>query len=113
MGFIKNALIGIALYEGAKYLLSKQQLGFDPEMLPSPQSIREEHDIIAGARQTDHLTRMQENAATSSHLHEDSDDFLKAGTNPETPLTGYETASDKDDPWKKSLANDDLRAPDS
>ncbi|SMC57575.1 hypothetical protein [Pedobacter nyackensis] len=72
MGFIKNALIGIALYEALKYILTKEQ---------------------------------------PSVTHLDSGDELMGGTDPEAPLIGK--ATDKDDPWKKSLANDDLRSPDS
>lgn len=72
MGFIKHALIGIAIYETVKYL-----------MKPVSNSLYSELD-------------------------------LDVGTNPETPLTSYGANSDQqDDPWKNSLANDELRAPDS
>jgi hypothetical protein len=109
MGFIKHALIGIALYEAVKYILKKE----DPELELAHEGIRweaavnqhlrrEEVDVIAGARQTDQLDRMKQNA---------DNDELVGGTDPKAPLTGKEP--EKDDPWKNSLANDDLRAPDS
>ncbi len=134
MGFIKHALIGIALYEVVKYLLDKEDLrvvhtldGAKVGSTPS-QKLREENvDIIAGASQTGHLKRMKENAAiyqtsangsiapgnTAGLASQDSGADLEVGTNPEAPLTGQQSANDKDDPWKNSLANDDLRAPDS
>ncbi|MCD0488348.1 hypothetical protein LPB86_08910 [Pedobacter sp. MC2016-14] len=71
MGFIKNAVIGIALYEVAKYTLKKGWL--------------------------------------SHNLNDD----LDVGSNPKTPLTGHYFRNDEEDPWKNSLANDELRAPDS
>lgn len=71
MGFIKHALIGIAIYEAVKYF-----------MKPVSDSPYYELD-------------------------------LDVGTNPETPLTSHGVAMDQDDPWKNSLANDELRAPDS
>lgn len=61
MGFIKHALIGIALYEGIKYVL----------------------------RQQDHTTDSQ------------------------AAFYEMELEAVEDDPWKNSLANDELRAPDS
>ncbi len=134
MGFIKHALIGIALYEVVKYLFNKNDLGFAHVSgsmqtgSPSRQRLREDQvDVIAGARQTDQLQQMKENAA-STHQHSespsmlmdderpavaDSEDDLQIGTDPETPLTGPETKKDQNDPWKNSLANDELRAPDS
>ena len=38
---------------------------------------------------------------------------LDAGFDPETPLTSHDSMRNQDDPWKNSLANDELRAPDS
>ena len=134
MGFIKHALIGIALYEVVKYLLDKegQQFAHAPQggKVDSTASLKlreESSDIIAGASQTGHLKRMKENAAidqTSANnaiepvnppalVRQDSDADLEVGANPEAPLTGHDSASDQNDPWKNSLANDDLRAPDS
>lgn len=134
MGFIKHALIGIALYEAVKYFLGKEDLrvvhaleGAKSGSTPR-QKLREENvDIIAGASQTGHLKRMKENAAidqasandavapvnTPGLVSQNSDADLEVGTNPEAPLTGQQSANDQDDPWKNSLANDDLRAPDS
>lgn len=134
MGFIKHALIGIALYEAVKYFLDKDDKGFDQvttgsKVVPlASQQLRSESvDIIAGASQTGHLNQMRENAIkhqaftndtsgfvnTSPLYRQDSDEEFEAGTNPEAPLTGQESDSNQNDPWKKSLANDDLRAPDS
>lgn len=110
MGFIKNALIGIALYEAVKYVLRKQDFGSELShngsqgVSSGKQQLRtDEVDVIAGARQTDQLKRMKKNANSS--------DELVGGTDPEAPLIGKDP--DKDDPWKKSLASDELRAPDS
>lgn len=115
MGFIKHALIGIALYEAVKYVLNKDGLPASP-VTEGPQARSgtrqqrrsEDVDIVTSARQTDQLDRMKENAA-----RDENRDELKAGINPDTPLTGQESVNDQDDPWKKSLANDELRAPDS
>lgn len=111
--------MGIALYEAVKYFLRKQEhsVGFVGEnsnsITPSGQQMRgAEVDIVAGARQTDHLERMKENALSWSS-GQDSGDDLAAGTNPGTPLTGEDPDKASNDPWKKSLANDELRAPDS
>ncbi len=82
MGFIKHALIGIALYEAVKYFLK-------------------DTDVVAVASQNDH------------YWVKDAEIDLQVGTNPETPLTGPEIVKDQDDPWRNSLANDELRAPDS
>lgn len=68
MGFIKNALVGIALYEATKYfikLADRQEAG-----------LQLEHE--------------------QNHL-----------------LSNYDTPPEENDPWKNSLANDDMRAPDS
>lgn len=132
MGFIKHALIGIALYEAVKYILKKEDSGIeladDGKQWVSDVNQRlrgGEVDVIAGARQTDQLGRLKENAASGENsasssgglasqsgvAHPDSSDELVGGTDPEAPLTGK--APEKDDPWKNSLANDDLRAPDS
>jgi hypothetical protein len=133
MGFIKHALIGIALYEAIKYCLNKEDRGFDlltegVQDLSSERKLfrTEEVDIIGGARQADHLQRMRENAPfsesppASARLVDDPEvsspspgNDLTQGTGPETPLTGKHADRAGDDPWKNSLANDDLRAPDS
>lgn len=135
MGFIKHALIGIALYESVKYFLKEREtleyakLTEGVQAVPAAQQqLRgEDVDIIAGARQVDQLKRMKDNAAANRASadnsrsltsetrlgSQDAEDDLEAGNNPETPLTGHEPDVDQDDPWKKSLANDELRAPDS
>jgi len=127
MGFIKNALIGIALYEAAKYLLRKEDYTFDS----GTESFRggfhrarqlrdEDFDVIAGARQPDHLQQtktrsssqgISSNAGPVSGLESDKD--LLAGSDPEIPLAGQTGQKDSQSPWKNSLANDELRAPDS
>lgn len=132
MGFIKHALIGIALYEAVKYILKKEDSGLeladDGKQWVSAVNQRlrgGEVDVITGARQTDQLGRLKENAASGGNsarsseglasqsgvTHLDSGDELLGGTDPEVPLIGK--ASNKDDPWKNSLASDELRAPDS
>ncbi|RZK73036.1 MAG: hypothetical protein EOO85_18225 [Pedobacter sp.] len=65
MGFIKHAIIGVALYEAVKYLIRQDRL----------------------------------------------EQQVEFGTDPESSFTGR--GSDEDDPWKNSLADDTLRAPDS
>ncbi|SMC87715.1 hypothetical protein [Pedobacter africanus] len=131
MGFIKHALIGIALYEAIKYVLKKGDCGLEPandqvqRVSPVLQLRGEEVDIIAGARQTDQLDRMKENAAfgrssapgsqelagQAGRTTFNTDDDLVAGTDPEAPLSAKISGSE--DTWKNSLANDELRAPDS
>ena len=80
MGFIKHALIGIAIYEVAKYYINK-----------------DERDLIA---------------AESAQFGNG-----KTGLDPQLPLTGslegQGLTEEREDPWKNSLANDELRAPDS
>ena len=104
MGFIKHALIGIALYEVVKCVLKKGDDNFEPAHNQGEGGAlvhrlhREKVDVIAGVRQIEHLDRMKENATSGA-------------SDSGTPLTG--TASDKKDLWKNSLANDELRAPDS
>jgi|GEM_PF-5974762 hypothetical protein len=130
MGFIKNALIGIALYEAVKYFLGKKDYGFafDREciqgVIGSRQRLRDEEvDLIAGARQTNQLEQLKENALSDgnssgrgrgpgeSSLQEGDD--LAVGSDPKAPLTGQREEKTGERTWKNSLANDDLRAPDS
>ena len=91
MGYIKNALIGIAIYETAKYFWKRNEL-VQPGL---------SHDRGINRRPRTHL------------FDNYPGDPLAAGSNPEVSLTGAGTASNENDPWKNSLANDDLRAPDS
>lgn len=132
MGFIKHALIGIALYEAVNYILKKEDSGLKlannggQAVSAMNQELRnKEIDVIAGARQTDQLDQMKENSASGKTFvnaneglisqpgvtHPGSGDELLSGSDPEAPLTGKDL--DKDDPWKRSLASDELRAPDS
>lgn len=90
MGFVKHALIGIALYEVVKYFLKKEDCALN--------IVSERIQVIPPD-----LQRMPS---------QDSADDLIAGSNPETPLAGR-SPRNVDDPWKNSLANDELRAPDS
>ncbi len=106
MGFIKHALIGIVLYEAVKYFLN-------------------DRGVLADTRQNDPYWK--ENVVTngiSAHYStglinesglsvQDSGIDLLVGTNPETPLTGPERLNVRNDAWQNSLANDELRAPDS
>lgn len=72
MGFIKNALIGIVLYETGKYFLKHRNSFF----------CEHSYDLGSGP-----------------------------GNDPRATFSGYD--QDKDDPWKNSLADDELRAPDA
>ena len=69
MGFIKHAIIGIALYELVKYGLMQVDCAFKLDGgkggAPGQQLRKEEVDVVAGARQTDQLDRMKENAKAS------------------------------------------------
>jgi len=131
MGFIRNALVGIALYEAVKYFLRKEdsfKCAPDGTQGISPSRVQlrgEEVDVIAGARQTDHLKQMKENASSggiSANVglvsepqlnNMDLANDLLVGTDPETPLAGTKSDKTESDSWKNSLANDELRAPDS
>lgn len=132
MGFIKNALIGIALYEAVKYFLRKDEYVFEfgndrvPGISHSGKQLRnEEVDVIAGAKRPDHLQQTKDNASldeiysntqqgSESRISSlESEDDLLAGSDPEVPLTGQSKEKDRENPWKNSLANDELRAPDS
>lgn len=133
MKFIRNALIGIAIYEAAKYLWNNRTVSFaseaeGPNMITSPNiKIRmEETNIIIGASK-DHLQQLKENPKKHNNADDDqgltsqphaplsqnADDRLETGSNPDAALTGQKADPDKADPWKNSLADDELRAPDS
>lgn len=107
MKFIKHALIGIALYEAAKYFLNKKNQAFN--------SIMETERLDSGGRQQLSFEHIEAAGAklTSKLTNHDPVDELKVGINPDAPLTGSDAEKDQEDPWKKSLANDELRAPDS
>jgi hypothetical protein len=95
MGFIKHAIIGIVLYEAVKCILKKEGLGF-----------------ACGGEGTQPGST-SELATGHGISSRDLGDALRTGTNPEAPLHGHDPAREQNDPWKNSLANDDLRAPDS
>lgn len=83
MKFITHALIGIAFYEGIRYLINKK----DSEQL----------DLSTAGSQK-----------RPSYPNQDKDEEFAV------PLTGlYDDEVKEDDPWKNSLANDEMRAPDS
>ncbi|MEJ7559790.1 MAG: hypothetical protein WKF66_15880 [Pedobacter sp.] len=86
MGIIRNALIGIALYEAVAYVLKKKSEGFSE----------------VGSRSQDPGL----NSFASSY-------DLASGTDPDIPLTGNAALDSQKDSWSNSLANDELRAPDS
>lgn len=128
MGFIKHALIGIVLYEVVKYMLKNEVCGFAHEWQQSPSTARKQvhgGDVDVSARQTGRLQQMKKNSASglASSVSEglvgrpnltdphSKDDFA-VGSDPETPLAGQQ-GKDHADPWEKSLANDEVRAPDS
>lgn len=135
MKFIKNALVGIAIYEAAKYLWNNRTLNFATEAegpnttatRPQTRIRKEETNIISGASQ-DHLQQLKENAKTQNNAADDNqgltsqpqqqytqnaNDPLETGSNPDAGLTGQKAGPDQNDPWKNSLADDELRAPDS
>ena len=107
MKFIKHALIGIALYEAAKYFLNKTGLGVG--------NFRERDQLDSGGRQQLSVEHIEAAGArlTSKLASQHAVDQLKVGVDPDAPLTGSDAEKNQNDPWKKSLANDELRAPDS
>jgi hypothetical protein len=90
MGIIRDALIGIALYEAVNYLLEKQ----------SEKSSSRERSV--NVRNTEALPTEQY-----------AEPAFAAATDPEVPLTGDGSVTNRKDAWTNSLANDELRAPDS
>jgi hypothetical protein len=90
MGFIKHALIGIALYEVGKYILRSSAV-------LSPISVKD--SIVPVSYPEFDIAHNETN--------------LDVGTDPETPLTNPDFSKNEDDPWKNSLANGELRDPDS
>ena len=107
MGIIRDALIGIALYEAIAYVLKNKSDGFSE----AGRSFGGTQSKTAG-----HLNVDDSSAGTlkdSGGNSTDSGDRLAAGSNPEIPLTGDGSVNDRKDAWTNSLANDELRAPDS
>lgn len=70
MGFIRDALIGVALYETVRYFFRKQEVE------------KFQYD-------------------------------LSVGSDPNANFTGQGYEMNDNDPWKNSLADNELRAPDS
>jgi hypothetical protein len=106
MGLIRDALIGIALYEAVNYVLKKKSTALADVGGGSSDPI--DYSRIASQEEFRPLEPSTEPLITS-HLN----DGLAAGVNPEAPLTGTGSADGSRDTWKDSLANDELRAPDS
>ncbi|WP_285058491.1 hypothetical protein [Pedobacter ginsengisoli] len=82
--------------------------------------------VKKSARQTEHLDQMQQNAkadwetigssgdlAPEDDTYREPGDDLNIGSDPEANLTGPVQEKDQNDSWKNSLADDELRAPDS
>jgi outer membrane scaffolding protein for murein synthesis (MipA/OmpV family) len=105
MGFIRNALFGVALYEAIRYFLKTGEPEYANFAQNEPQPrklIREEVDVVKGARQTGHLEQMQLNAkadreasSSSGGLASEDDAYrrpvvndLSIGSDPEANLTG-------------------------
>ncbi|HKG05006.1 MAG TPA: hypothetical protein VKB19_01035 [Pedobacter sp.] len=93
MGFIKNALIGVALYEAAKYIWKTKRLEY---------STADVHADDSTGLVTD----------THFNTYKRKDD-LEIGTDPEASLGGHMEEKVPNDPWKGTLADDELRAPDA
>jgi hypothetical protein len=108
MGLIRDALIGIVLYEAVNYVLkikSNGVLDADGASL---------HAVGASSSAGGEGSRPMEYSANEPILsNQDFDAGLAAGADPETLLTGDGSLDTPDDTWKNSLANDELRAPDS
>lgn len=151
MGIIRNALVGIALYEVVSYLLKKGSNGsldssksltaaFSGVQTPSIGSLNlaseersnpREHSSSSSSSGSNSSSGSDSslgsesnsssgsNSASSSkfgsksHSNTNSNLDLAAGSNPELPLSGDGSLDPPKDEWSNSLANDELRAPDS
>ena len=113
MGFIRNALVGIALYEAVKYLMKKEEFGFsfatdEPTASSSGRAPAPIHSVGSSNEATKRAAERVTEPVSSHDLEVD----LELGSNPDVLLTGQDSTK-TDDPWKKSLADETLRAPDS
>lgn len=139
MGIIRNALVGIALYEVVSYLLKKGSKGsldssksltgsLSGVQTPSIGSLNlgseersntREHSSSSSSLGSDSSLGSESNSSSGSKPHSNSDANsnsnldLAAGSNPELPLSGDGSLDPPKDEWSNSLANDELRAPDS
>ena len=145
MGIIRNALVGIALYEVVSYLLKKGSNGsldssksltaaFSGVQTPSIGSLNLASEERSNPREhsssssssgsnsssgSDSSLGSDSNSSSGSKSHSNSDANsnsnldLAAGSNPELPLSGDGSLDPPKDEWSNSLANDELRAPDS
>jgi hypothetical protein len=131
MGIIRNALIGIALYEVVAYLLkkgshdsidsSKSLTGaFSGAQVPSINPLnavseeRSKSDSSFGSIPSSGSNSSSGSESNSSSgLNANSNLDLAAGSNPDLPLSGDGSLDPPKDEWANSLANDELRAPDS
>ncbi|HEX8607939.1 MAG TPA: hypothetical protein VF679_04800, partial [Pedobacter sp.] len=127
MGIIRDALIGIALYEAIAYVLKNKSDGFSEAGRSLEGSLGGTKSYAAGhlnvVRESESLPIEQSNAGVASGTSYDSSagtqkdsgvnspgsgDSLAAGSNPEIPLTGDGSVNDRKDAWTNSLANDEL-----
>lgn len=106
MGIIRDALIGIALCEAVNYLLKTQSDGLSDAKGFSKVAIAD--NSAAGISQMGILNE-RDNLPTEHH----AEPAFAAATDPDVPLTGDGSVTDRKDAWSNSLANDELRAPDS
>ena len=108
MGIIRDALIGIALYEVAKYVLGTKT----NEVLVAGEGSG--HAVGLSNHPAGNVSNPGVHSPVETTLNnQDLDAGLAAGANPDTLLTGDGSLDLPDDTWKNSLANDELRAPDS
>lgn len=108
MGLIRDALIGIALYEAVNYFLKLQSNGVLDADGGSLRVVHSAHNSVGEVNKAEEKQHVEPTLS-----NQDLDAGLAAGANPETLLTGDGSLDIPDDTWKKSLANDELRAPDS
>lgn len=108
MGIIRDALIGIALYEVLGYVL---KLKSNEVLEPAKGPLRVVHSPYNSGGEVANPVERQPIEHTLSN--QDLDAGLAAGADPETTFTGDGSLDTPDDTWKNSLANDELRAPDS
>ena len=147
MGIIRNALIGIALYEVVAYLLKKESHdsidssksltgAFSGVQAPSiyPLNVVSEerfnptergssnsslgsdsslNSILSSGSNSNPGSKSHSSFGSKSSSNNNSNLDLAAGSNPDLPLSGDGSLDPPKDEWANSLANDELRAPDS
>jgi hypothetical protein len=108
MRIIRDALIGIALYEAVNYVLQKQR-SIAVSNADEGSSDAVDYSRVASEEDFRPVEPFGESRSEDQRL---SEGFATAA-NPEAPLTGTGSEDSDEDVWKNSLANDELRAPDS